>query len=277
MFQPRRRESKVCSPECTTAVIVQTQQKYTAEQYMKAAELRLLGTSRKTITQQTGISMPALKKFFRLNSIKLTPEQYKHAISLRWANYEPIVDGKKRCCRCQEWLPLDAFVKDAKTKSGLYPSCRRCDHLRYVAVAEIVIARNTKYSVEHKAERKAWAHQRYIENPEPKKAQAAKWHAENPEAAKEIRDNYNARHPGRKRARTAAYRARLNAAMPKWLSIEQLDEMKRIYANCPKGYHVDHIIPIRGKDVQGMHVPWNLQYLTIEENLKKGNKVLDSE
>lgn len=57
---------------------------------------------------------------------------------------------------------------------------------------------------------------------------------------------------------------------PSW---SETSEIREFYQNCPQGYHVDHIIPLNGKTVSGLHVLSNLQYLTARENLSKGNRV----
>jgi len=57
-------------------------------------------------------------------------------------------------------------------------------------------------------------------------------------------------------------------ATPKWVD---RDALAWFYAKRPKGFQVDHIVPIRGENVSGLHVPWNLQYLESKDNRAKSN------
>ena len=65
---------------------------------------------------------------------------------------------------------------------------------------------------------------------------------------------------------------------PKWVD---KDALLAVYAKCPKGSEVDHIIPIKGvidgRPVCGLHVPWNLQYLTPAQNRKKKNRITEKD
>jgi hypothetical protein len=81
------------------------------------------------------------------------------------------------------------------------------------------------------------------------------------------------------KSRTRAYRTnsaiqyhyRKTKQMPLWAN---KDTIKQIYINKPNGCEVDHIIPLKGKLVSGLHVENNLQYLTIAENRSKHNKFI---
>lgn len=71
-----------------------------------------------------------------------------------------------------------------------------------------------------------------------------------------------------KRKDKCIYRSRLRKATPPWAN---KDDIRKFYAGVPAGMEVDHIVPIRGAGVCGLHVVYNLQYLTREENLMKSN------
>jgi len=73
--------------------------------------------------------------------------------------------------------------------------------------------------------------------------------------------------------RQAKRRADKLNATPKWANLE---EIEKIYKNCPKGFHVDHIIPLINDKVCGLHVENNLRTIPAEENISKGNKLIQS-
>ena len=69
-------------------------------------------------------------------------------------------------------------------------------------------------------------------------------------------------------------------ARPSWLTMIQLVQIQEFYEIAKARsyqtgivHHVDHIIPLQGKNVSGLHVPWNLQILTASENCSKSNNV----
>lgn len=68
-----------------------------------------------------------------------------------------------------------------------------------------------------------------------------------------------------------AYYRKLYWATPPWLSDAQIAEMRAIYVNAPEGYEVDHIVPLKGKRVCGLNVPWNMEAIPKRMNQEKSN------
>lgn len=104
----------------------------------------------------------------------------------------------------------------------------------------------------------------YERNRESAIAKNAKWRSENKPAI----TAYTAKRRSAKAERT-----------PIWLSSEQHEAILKFYIDAAELtektgalHHVDHIVPLRGKTVSGLHVPWNMQILTAIENLKKNNR-----
>lgn len=86
------------------------------------------------------------------------------------------------------------------------------------------------------------------------RAKTAQWKKDN-------KESYN--------AYLASRKARVKQATPPWADLKAIRDF---YFKCPEGRHVDHIIPIHGEIVSGLHVMGNLQYLIAEDNLRKSNK-----
>jgi hypothetical protein len=81
-------------------------------------------------------------------------------------------------------------------------------------------------------------------------------------------------------AYNSARRASKSQATPPWLTKDHLREISETYKDARLmqeatgiEHHVDHIEPLLGTNSCGLHVPWNLQILTAEENLRKGNRL----
>ncbi len=86
---------------------------------------------------------------------------------------------------------------------------------------------------------------------------------------KEHGPSHRKRNAGKVNARAAKRRSAKIQRSPSWADQEAI---QFFYDYCPMGYHVDHIIPLQGKNISGLHTAENLQWLPAEENLKKHNK-----
>ena len=111
----------------------------------------------------------------------------------------------------------------------------------------------------------------------------AKAQERSPEERRFHKRAYKLKHPDLYRAFTRARRKKHRQATPKWLTAEQKRAMRQIYIDAMTvsritgtPYVVDHIIPLNGDAVSGLHVPWNLRVITREENLRKSNKLVDT-
>lgn len=73
----------------------------------------------------------------------------------------------------------------------------------------------------------------------------------------------------------AKRRADKLTATPKWANLEKIKgiyRMARLFTHSwGEQYHVDHIVPLKGVSICGLHTEDNLQVLIAEENLKKSN------
>lgn len=98
---------------------------------------------------------------------------------------------------------------------------------------------------------------------------ASRRYQEQKEHRRKMMRLWRANNPGMSAYYSRKYMLSREQRTPIWADYAAIYE---IYKNCPPGYTVDHIVPLHGKTVSGLHVENNLQYLTKSDNSAKGAK-----
>jgi len=105
-------------------------------------------------------------------------------------------------------------------------------------------------------------------NPDKVKAYSKKYTEKNKDKINAYVKQWAKDNKGKVCARTRKYQA---AKLQRTVAWNDDLVMQMIYEDCPEGYQVDHIVPLQGEYVSGLHVHYNLQYLTAAENRQKSN------
>lgn len=176
--------------------------------------------------------------------------------------------NNKLCAKCKRMLSLESFTKLRKTKDGLDAWCRECKHQDYLKRPKELNQEYAKRSYRKHRERMLEKQKQKLANP--------------PEKWLEWRRAYDRK---RYKNNSAIYKTRSEMrkaaklkAIPSWAdknAIKSIYAMARLLdkLNPWIKHHVDHIIPLRGDNVCGLHMPENLRIISATENLKKGNRM----
>jgi hypothetical protein len=125
-----------------------------------------------------------------------------------------------------------------------------------------------------------WVKERYAKNAEHYRQKCKEYRAKNPEKQRLIQLASIQKRKPQRAAAERARQARKLMATPQWLTKQHRDAMEAVYVAARKatelsGFncHVDHIVPLKGENVCGLHVPWNLRIVSQSYNSKKRNSI----
>ena len=160
----------------------------------------------------------------------------------------------KLCNKCNTVKPFTGFYKNKSKKDGYASLCSECN----------------------KVLSSSWKEQHSVEN----RSYNTQWQQQNKEKTLHNHKKWRQNNPNKVSSYTALRRAAKLQATPKWLTASHKLHMECKYSlaamlskHTAEQHHVDHIVPLKGKMVCGLHVPWNLRVIPAQENLRKSNKI----
>jgi hypothetical protein len=173
----------------------------------------------------------------------------------------------KTCIRCHQEKPLTSYWSCGMRKSGLLSWCKDCESARCKAKYE------RRKEVQLK-KAKAWR----SANKDKYREAIQSWRERNPGRSEQTIKEWAKRNPDKVNAKWMKREASKKMRTPAWLTSDELWMMEQAYDIAAKrtailgfSFHVDHIVPLQGKTVSGLHVPWNLQVLPAKLNQQKSN------
>ena len=147
-------------------------------------------------------------------------------------------------------------------------------------------ARNPKAAKEHlrcsyqknKATHQAYQQQYNRTNKHAIQAQRRQYYLEHKDTIRARQQEHHKENKFLYNMYSSQRRARKLSATPTWLSDEHYQQILALYQQrqvlseqLGVNFEVDHVVPLQYPLVCGLHVPWNLQLLTLEENRQKSN------
>ena len=161
----------------------------------------------------------------------------------------------KRCSKCDTVKSFDSFHKHKGKPHGLARWCKACS------------IRNAKECYDRR-------------DAEDRLKVKRAWQDSNRDRVNAYSRRWRKSNPDKHAAAQAKRRASKLQATPPWLNGPQKAHILRTYELAKlmtevtgQEYHVDHILPLKGENVCGLHVPWNLQVLRGDLNRKKSNSM----
>ena len=148
---------------------------------------------------------------------------------------------------------------------------KMCKAEHYRTNREKLLVRQAAYYKDNQEKRAAYHAAYFAANREKFSGYNAKWYAANAVKQRAIKNAYQATNPDKRRAKRTKRRAAEIQRTPAWADTEAI---KLVYLDAvtrpsDELMHVDHIVPLRGRLVSGLHVANNLRVIPAGENWRK--------
>lgn len=187
------------------------------------------------------------------------------------------MNNNRRCSACRIIKDISEF----SPKSNQCRICRRLTSAKYRNANKEKCYAASKLSVSKNPESVIEIQKRHRQkNIESVKAKHKKYKEKHGDRWKQLIKQWSIDNRDKKLAAWAKRRAVKKNAMPSWANEEKIlefyKEAKRLTDETGIRYVVDHIIPLQGNNVCGLHVEGNLRVITNLENMRKGNRVIES-